>query len=105
MLAVDEPGLPVTYGCIMSLLVDKGELVQGLIVPPTWARLGGQRAYRFVFGGLAFIFVVSNSPLPRYLSDNFLRQSGKATVKLQQFNELGFLRETFAKMDRLGKFD
>jgi hypothetical protein len=104
MLLEGDPGTTESYGCIMFMLMNEHELVQGLVVPPTWARLAGQKAYRFVFGGLVFLYVVSGSKPPHFVSEHFLQQEGTAIVKLQQMRELRFLVDTVAKMHKLGKF-
>ena len=105
MLHNSDPGTTEAYGCIMFMLMHEQELVRGLVVPPTWARFAQQKAYRFVFGGLVFLYVVSSTAPPKFLSESFLQQKGTAMVKLQQMQELRFLVETVAKMHRLGKLD
>lgn len=105
MLATDDPGSTASYGCITFMLMQETDLLRDLIVPPTWARLAGQKAYRFVFGGLVFVYVVSSTPPPKFVSEHFLQEGGTAIVKLQQVQELGFLVDTVAKMHQLGKFD
>jgi hypothetical protein len=58
-----------------------------------------------VFGGLVFLYVVSSTSTPDFVSAHFLQQSGSATVKLQELQELPFLVDTVAKMHRLGKLN
>lgn len=105
LLLAEDPGPFNKYGCIMFILMHQDELLQELIVPPTWARLLEQKAYRFVFGGLVFLYVVSSSRTADIVSTHFLQQDGTAIVKLQQVQELRFLVDTVAKMHRLGKLD
>lgn len=105
MLMTDDPGSVETYGCIMSMLMYKSETIQDLIVSPTWARLDGKMAYRFVFGGLIFVFVVSSTPPLNIISEYFLQESGTAIIKLQQLHELSYLVDSVTKMHKIGKFD
>lgn len=105
MLLNKDPGLSSRYGCLMFALMHEKELMQDLIVQPTWARLESQLAYRFIFGGLLFIYVVASHSPPKFIAEHFLQESGTATMKLQQIKELHFLIDSFTKMNRLGKFD
>lgn len=103
MLANDDPGGTHEYGCLMFVLMHQQDVLPDLIVSPTRARLDGHRVYRFVFGGLLFVYVVSSLRPPGYLSEHFLQESGNAIVKLQQVKELGFLADSIAGMQRHGK--
>ncbi|TFY98840.1 hypothetical protein [Ramlibacter humi] len=103
MLLADDPGGADAYGCIMCALMHGATQVQDLFVPPTWARLAGQKAYRFVFGGFVFVYVVASHPPPRAVSDCFAKPDGTAVLKLQQMGEVGYLVDTVAKLHDLGK--
>ena len=105
MIDAENPGSTDAYGCMIFILMHEHEVLQDILVPPTWSRLAGHMAYRFVFGGLIFVFVVSKHSPPKFIVDHFLQESGTAIVKLQQVHELGFLVETVAEMHRHGKFD
>ena len=103
MLLANEPGPANLYGCLMFALMNDEELVTALVVPPTWARLLGHKAYRFVFGGIVFVYVVSSTPVPTFVSENFVQKDGKVIVRLQQMNEMRYLIDTIAKMHKFGK--
>ena len=105
MLVAEDPGAAATYGCVMCALMHGENLVQDLIIPPTWARLAGLKAYRFVFGGLAFVYVVSSESPPRAVLDAFAQPDGTAIVKLQQMSEMGYLTDTVAKLHEQGKLE
>lgn len=104
MLLHNDPGRSDDYGCLMFALMLDQDHVQGLIVQPTWARLAGAKAYRFVFGGLIFVYVVSSTP-PPLLSPYYLQSNGMAVVKLEELRNLEFLMRALTNMARLGKFD
>ena len=105
MLDSENPGPYHAYGCLMLTLMHEGQVVQALIVPPTWARLAGHFAYRFVFGGLVWVFVVSKHAPPEFVSKNFLQEDGTCVVRLQDMQELTFLVKTVTEMHGLGKLD
>jgi hypothetical protein len=103
MLLRDDPGPPERYGCLMFVLLHEGQLVRDLIVQPTWARLVGHYAYRFVFGGMVWVYVVSGHELPSYIIENFIQPTGKCIIRLQDMEELTFLIKTVAELHQLGK--
>lgn len=103
MLLREDPGPPERYGCLMFLLLHEGQLVQDLIVQPTWARLVGHYAYRFVFGGMVSLYVVSGHELPHYVTENFIQPSGTCIIRLQNMDELVFLIKTVSELHQIGK--
>lgn len=103
MLAEEDPGGAADYGCIMCALMHQDELVEELVVPPTWARLAGLKAYRFVFGGLVFVYVVSGISPPQPVVEFFAQPNGTALVRLQQMSEMRFLADAVGRMHDLGK--
>lgn len=103
MLSHGDPGPASEYGCIMSAVMHGRELLQGLVVPPTHARMGGRKAYRFVFGGLVFVYVVSKSEPPQFLTQAFAQPDGSALLRKQQVTEMKFLMDAFQTLERKGK--
>lgn len=103
MLLSDDPGPTDAYGCIMFTLMHEREVLPDLIAAPSPSKLEKLRAYRFVFGGLVFVYVVSGMRPPGYVIEHFLQDSGTAIVKMQQAKELGFLADSASTMHRHGK--
>jgi hypothetical protein len=105
MLLCDEPGSAASYGCVMSALMNERDVLQGLVVPPTRAKLMGHHAYRFVFGGLVFVYVVTGASLQRFLVQAFAQPNGTVLLRRQQVSEMGFLMDTFDKLRQQGKLE
>ncbi|MGM9480791.1 hypothetical protein ACS5PN_06330 [Roseateles sp. NT4] len=105
MLLSSDPGPPDQYGCLIFMVMNEQTLVEGLVVPPTWARLHQHKAYRFVFGGLAFLYLVTSQPVQRFIAEHFLQTSGSAVVRLQQIQEMKYLIKTINEISNLGKLD
>ena len=103
MLLSSNPGRPDQYGCLMFMVMHESDLVQSLIVQPTWARLEQHKAYRFVFGGLAFLYLVTSEPIQPFISEHFIQPVGTATIKLQQMQEMQYLAKFISEMNMLGK--
>lgn len=104
MIYAEDPGPTEAYGCIMFMIMNEREVMQDIIVQPTWSRLDKHKAYRFIFGGLAFIYVVSKHALSKLIIEQFLQDTGSAIVQLKQFKEIGYINNMMSKMHRLGKF-
>jgi hypothetical protein len=103
MIRSNSPGEAATYGCIMSLLMQGNSMVTDLIVPPTWARFVGLKAYRFVCGGLVLLYIVSSSAPPDFAVQHYAQPNGTVIVRLQPIEEMGFLMDTFTKLVGQGK--
>lgn len=103
MLLGSDSGRPDQYGCLLFMVMHERELVQGLVVPPTWARLVQHKVYRFVFGGLAFLYVVTSGTIQRFISEHFIQPTGTAIVRLQQIQEMKYLVNAFTEFSNLGK--
>ena len=54
----------------------------GIIVQPTRDRKHGHTAYRFVFGGFGWIFIVSSHAPPAPLAAAFLKSDGHMIISL-----------------------
>jgi hypothetical protein len=103
MIADNDPGTAELYGCFMCIMMHEGEVIKDLIVQPTWARLDGQKAYRFIFGGFVWVYVVASLRPRRFISEHFLQQSGACLFRLTNMQDLTFLVKTVSEMHELGK--
>jgi hypothetical protein len=103
MLSLGDPGPASEYGCVMSAAMHGRELLQGLVVPPTHATVDGQKAYRFVFGGLIFVYLVSSSQPPQVLTPAFAQPDGTALLRKQQVTEMKYLMSAFQELSQQGK--
>lgn len=99
----NDPGPPREYGCLMFAVRHEGAIVKDLMVEPSGARILGHKCYRFVFGGFAWLYVVSNHSLPEIITDQFLSANGVCTVRMQDAEKMKFLVDTATKMRDLGK--
>lgn len=76
ILAAD-PGEPTEYGCALYALTTPEGIDRSLIVQPTLARVDGIHAYHFVFGGLIWLYFVSNHAPERAASAGFIQRNGR----------------------------
>jgi len=82
MLFEDRPGEIHEYGSILMLPALGQELMQQFIYPPESlpTKLDGHSAYRAVFGGLFWLFIVSNHSARLPHKDVFLSKDGRLPV-------------------------
>lgn len=99
----DDPGLPERYGCIMCAIVHDGKIQQDLVLQPERVRFSGLSGYRFVFGGLAWIFVVSSHRSNAGIERGFLQEDGKTVVLMKKLGDFGDLIQMGQKLQAQGK--
>lgn len=82
MLFEDRPGEPHVYGTILMLPSLDQELMQQFIYPPEClpTKLDSHSAYRTVFGGLFWLFIVSNHSGRLPHKEVFLSKEGRLPV-------------------------
>jgi hypothetical protein len=82
MLFEDRPGEIHEYGSILMLPALGRELMQQFLYPPESlpTKLDGHSAYRAVFGGLFWLFIVSNHSARLPHKDVFLSKDGRLPV-------------------------
>jgi hypothetical protein len=103
MLLASDPGSSETYPCLMFALAHEDRMIHDLIAEPTWTRVDGHYAYRFVFGGLVWLYLVSGHGLPKFALGRHLTLDGRCEIRLQQLTEMKFLVDTVAKLHDLSR--
>lgn len=91
MILAEDAGDAGRYPFIVSPIMHEGDVVEALVVPPTQTRLGHQLAYRFVFGGLTWTYVVCNQPSPKEIADAALSKEGTMTMIPWALNDMRFI--------------
>ena len=82
MLFEDRPGEVYEYGSILMLPALSQELMQQFLYPPESlpTRIDGHSAYRAVFGGLFWLFIVSNHSARIPHKEVFLSKDGSLPI-------------------------
>ncbi|MEO5655337.1 MAG: hypothetical protein ABIR00_05065 [Nitrosospira sp.] len=88
LLLAKDPGNPSRYGCLMTGLKFENENFTQLIMPPERLKHSGHTAYRFIFGGFEWIFLVSSHDVLPPLSTAVLQQSGEALLRIKDIREM-----------------
>lgn len=105
MLLAEEPEHSSKYGCIMFALFHEGIVQRNLMLQPDRLRFHGLRGYRFVFGGLVWIYVVSGHKSSAEIERGFLLEDGCAVIFLKQLGEFEYAIQMGKTLQTQGKLE
>lgn len=104
MVLNNDPGTPETYPFILSPLVHLGKPQFNSIVQPAPSRLNGHFVYRFVFGGLVWVFLVSSHKPPDSIEPAIISRDGKLTMCTSELEDVSFILNMARELKKHGKF-
>lgn len=105
MLLAGDPGEPTAYAVFLCPLVRRSQELAGLHLAPTRSRLGKHRCYRFVFGGLIWMFLVSRAPLENEVQEALLNRDGQMVMMVQELTEADFVVRSLEALMQRGAFN
>ncbi|KXI28121.1 hypothetical protein [Paraglaciecola hydrolytica] len=91
ILLSGDAGNEGDYPFILSPILHENEIQEALIVKPTLSAVDQNDAYRFVFGGIVWVFVISNNEVPDVVVQASISKSGVLKMLPWQMSEIGFL--------------
>ncbi len=91
LVHANRPGNSDQYGFFLSPIVFNNQDVKDLIVQPTLSRLDGHKCYRFVFGGLVWVFVVSSHKPPEVFRNAFINNNGEMLMLVSELQDITFI--------------
>lgn len=94
LLYNEDPGHPQKYGFILEMLVSEDFDPAALMLEPTHERFLGYHAYKFVFGGLIWVFIISKQDFPIALPPLYLNEKGEMITKIVRLRDVEFINET-----------
>ncbi len=103
LLLTGDPGSPNKYGCLMFGVKHEGAAFTQVIMQPNRLRLLDQPAYRFMFGGFVWVFLVSSQDLAPPFSQAILKRNGDALFLIREANEMQHLANFSRELLRLGR--
>lgn len=87
----ENPGKEHEYPFVLCPIICEGLVQEDLIVQPERTRLGDCNAYRFVFGGIAWIFVVSRHRAPDVIISASISETGAITILPKRIEDMKFI--------------
>jgi hypothetical protein len=106
MIRANDPGEPHEYGCLMCAIISddlEGKTVNAVLTPERISRIDGHTAYRFIFGGAGWVFLVSSHAASFRGRPLFLQRTGTLHVPVVKAEETGFFTGLAKTLVKLGK--
>lgn len=103
MILAADAGKRDKYPFVLAPVVHEEKLQTDLIMQPTWTRADGHYGYRFVFGGLAWIFLVSSHPPPHLLANAAVSEKGRTVMLISDIGNMPFITEFAQELVQSGK--
>ena len=103
LLLSESPGRQDEYPFVLMPVMHEGDVLESLIVSPEKTRVADNIAYLFVFGGIAWIFIVSSHKPPQVVLDAALSPSGCLTMLPKQLKDMKYIVNTAQKLLAQGK--
>ena len=91
MLLSGDSGKESDYPFLLSPILHENEIQEALIVKPTASAVDQNEAYRFVFGGMAWVFVINDKPVPNIVVQASISKTGVLKMMPWQMTKMGFL--------------
>jgi len=105
MIFESQPGIKKEYPFFLTLILHENQLLSGLIVEPERLKVHGHNAYRFVFSGIVWLFIVSSHDIPSLLQDAAINEHGEFKMLPKNISDLPFLTEQIAQLSEMGKLE
>lgn len=96
MLLNNDPGEPYRYGCILIMITDESKPIDSLILQPESLKYEGHRIYRFIFGSMMWLYLVSNHTDQFPYKEMFINRAGDVIIYKRSMERIEFIRG-FAK--------
>lgn len=103
LLLTEDPGPSKKYGCLMFGVRHRDAAFTQLIMQPGRTRVHGQQAYRFMFGGFIWAYVVSSQEFPAPHNQALLQPNGDALFLIQEAAAIEHLADFSKELLRIGR--
>jgi len=103
MVHENNPGTHEQYPFMMALVTHEDVVQTDLIIQPSWSRMEGHYSYRFVFGGIAWVYLVSSHKPPSIISHATLSESGVTTMLVSEVSNMPFIVDFAKELKLSGK--
>lgn len=103
MIFNENPGKPHEYPFILCPIIHNGDSIEDIIMQPELTELESCAAYRFVFGGIVWIYIVSNNQAPVSVTAASISESGFLTMLPRSITDMPFIVQMAKKLYKSGK--
>jgi len=103
MILNEDPREIETYPFMLSPVIFEDEVLTDLIIQPSWARLQGIYSYRFVFGGIVWVYLVSSQKPPSFILEATISPDGTTTMLEKDITSMPFIMDFISELKENGK--
>ena len=103
MILNEDPGKEHEYPFILCPIIYEGVVQQDLIMQPERTKLAGCNAYRFVFGGITWVFVVISHRAADVIISASISEEGALTMLPKRLEDMKFIVNMAQDLYRKGK--
>jgi len=104
MILSGDAGKPERYPFVLVIIIHENQVQGDLIVEPIKTRSNGHYAYIFVFGGLAWVFLVSKHKPPSVIANVAISEEGKTIMLINSLKQIPFIINFMHELARNGRF-
>ena len=80
MILSGDPGEQMVYPCLIMTYLSLEDLPSDLVTQPSQARVDGGYVYKFLIGGLVYVFFVTRRITPEWVADVAINQEGEMKI-------------------------
>ena len=103
LLLSGNPGFTWQYGCVMCALIANDKVISSLMIQPGCFKLHGHVAYRFVFGGFMWIYIISNHPPSSVIQSAFVCPQGTMPILMRSIESVKYIESFASELFHKGK--
>ncbi len=103
MMLHENPGKEYDFPFVMFPIICEGAVLQDLIMQPERTKVDGCNAYRFVFGGIVWVFIASSYRAPEAFISASISEAGALTMIPKRLEDMKFIVGMAQDLYRKGK--
>ena len=93
MILTKNPGEPHEFGTVNFVIYDESrKMLDELIMSPDMIKIKGRRWYRFIFGGIFWVYFASGHAPDAIFHDKFLTKEGTMVLFKNKLDDMEFLK-------------
>lgn len=106
MVLNNIPGKYADYGCLQTaIFIERNKLATDLLMPVDLVRIKKYTTYRFVFGGMMWLYFVTNHNNKFKHKDMFLQENGTLTITKYPIENIKYLFDYWEDLYNQGKLE
>jgi len=80
MILNNDPGEQMQFPCLIITYLNLKDYPKNLVAQPSRIRKNGGTVYRFLIGGMIYIYYITKSTIPKWLADIAINPNGEMKI-------------------------